>query len=133
VTPEIALINAIRAKLKASNINEIGDKVFDQVPDVKPPYIYIGPAGRRRMVTECYQAWTQRVRTYIVYTTWNRTQVWETAETVIQLLDLIEFELAMPYVQAEALNIVQADDVIDPNAPKSVFVDLQTTITRVVT
>jgi uncharacterized protein DUF3168 len=117
--------------LKSSNIAEIGDKVFDQVPDVKPPYIYIGPAGRTRMVTDCYQAWTQRVRTYVVYTTWNRTQVWETAETMIQILDLIEFELAEPYVQSEPLNIVQAGDVIDPNAPKSVFVDLQTTITRI--
>lgn len=133
MTPEIALIDAIRTLLKATGtqISGIGQNVFDQIPtDTKPPYVYIGPAGRTRLVDDCYQVWTMRLRIYVIYTAWNRTQVWEAAEAMIQLLDLHQFALPDPYSQQEPLKITQAGDVIDPNAPKSVFVDLQTTIAR---
>lgn len=131
MTPEIALLNAVRSQLKTSPISGIGQNVFDQIPtDTPPPYIYIGPAGRTRIVLDCYQAWTVRLRIYVIYTSWNRTQVWEAAEATIQSLDLVTFTLPSPYFQEEPLKITQAGDVIDPNAPKSVFVDISSTIAR---
>lgn len=131
MTPEIALLNAIRTQLKTNAIAGIGQNVFDQIPtDTPPPYIYIGPAGRTRIVLDCYQAWAVRLRIHVIYTSWNRTQVWEAAEAAIQSLDLVTFTLPSPYSQEEPLKIVQAGDVVDPNAPKSVFVDLSATIAR---
>jgi hypothetical protein len=133
VSPEIALINAIRTALKAdaSVAALIGANVFDQVSaQSTPPYIYVGPAGRTRVWNDCFQVWTQRIRLYVIYTTWNRTEVWTAAEALIQALDLKRFDLAAPYEQQEEIRITQAGDVIDPNAPKSVFVDLTATIAR---
>lgn len=132
MSPEIALINAIRTALKAdaSVTALVGTNVFDQVGSQTPPYIYVGPAGRSRVPNDCFQIWTQRLRLYVIYTTWNRTEVWEAAEALIQALDLRQFDLAAPFVQQEPIKITQAGDVIDPNAPKSVFVDLTATIAR---
>jgi hypothetical protein len=131
MTPEIALLNAIRTQLKTNAIDGIGQNVFDQIPtDIPPPYVYIGAAGRTRIVLDCYQAWAVRLRIYVIYTSWNRTQVWEAAEAAIQSLDLVTFMLPSPYFQEEPLKIIQAGDVVDPNAPKSVFVDLSATIAR---
>ena len=139
MTPEVALINAIRTLLKASESpikNMVGQNVFDQVDTTtKPPYVYIGPAGRtRRLDIDCFEVWTQRLRIYVIYLSWDRTQVWEAAEAIIQALDLLDaekgFVLATPFSLQEPLKITQAGDVIDPTAPKSVFVDLTTTIAR---
>lgn len=134
MTPEVALINAIRTLLKASDSpikDMVGQSVFDQVDTTtKPPYVYIGPAGRMRLPADCYQAWTQRLRLYVVYTSWDRSQVWEAAEAIIQALDLKTLDLPDPFSQQQPIQITQAGDVIDPTAPKSVFVDLTTTIAR---
>ena len=133
MTPEIALINAIRTRLKndAAVVAFVGQNVFDQIPEAtKPPYIYIGPAGRSHIVQDCYQIWVQRLRIYVIYTSWNRTEVWEASEAVVQSLYEIELDLADPFAAEEPLNVIQAGDNVDPNAPKSVFIDVQTTITR---
>lgn len=133
MTPEIALINAIRTLLKADSatVALVGQSVFDQIPSQQqPPYIYIGPAGRTRIAMDCYQVWTVRVRLYAISTGYGRSEDWEIAEAVIQALDLQDLTLADPYLQQEPLKINQAGDVIDPTAPKSVFVDISTTIAK---
>jgi hypothetical protein len=133
MTPEIALINAIRTLLKTDvPVGAlVGQNIFDQIPSQQqPPYIYIGPAGRKRIVMDCYQVWTVRVRLYAISTGYGRSEDWEIAEAMVQALDLQELTLADPYFQQEPLKITQAGDVIDPTAPKSVFVDISTTIAR---
>lgn len=133
MTPEVALINAVRTLLKtdSSVVALVGQGVFDQVPqNTAPPYIYIGPAGRTRIIIDCYQVWTVRVRIYAISTGYGRSEDWEIAEAIVQALDLQEFTLAEPYVQNEPIKINQAGDVIDPSAPKSVFVDISATIAR---
>lgn len=133
MTPEIALINAIRTLLKAdASVGAlVGQNIFDQIPSQQqPPYVYIGPAGRTRIVMDCYQVWTVRVRLYAISTGYGRSEDWEIAEAMVQALDLQELSLADPYFQQEPLKITQAGDVIDPTAPKSVFVDISTTIAR---
>jgi hypothetical protein len=133
MTPEIALINSIRTLLKADGATGalVGQNVFDQIPSQQqPPYVYIGPAGRTRIVMDCYQVWTVRVRLYAISTGYGRGEDWEIAEAMIQALDLQDLALADPYFQQEPLKITQAGDVIDPTAPKSVFVDISTTIAK---
>lgn len=133
MTPEIALINAIRMLLKTDSATGalVGQNVFDQIPSQQqPPYVYIGPAGRTRIVMDCYQVWTVRVRLYAISTGYGRSEDWEIAEAVIQALDFQDLTLADPYFQQEPLKINQAGDVIDPTAPKSVFVDISTTIAK---
>jgi hypothetical protein len=133
MTPEIALINAIRTLLKADvSVGAlVGQNIFDQIPSQQqPPYVYIGPAGRARIVMDCYQVWMVRVRLYAISTGYGRSEDWEIAEAMVQALDLQELSLADPYFQQEPLKITQAGDVIDPTAPKSVFVDISTTIAR---
>jgi hypothetical protein len=81
-----------------------------------------------RIVMDCYQVWAVRVRLYAISTGYGRSEDWEIAEAMVQALDLQELSLADPYFQQEPLKITQAGDVIDPTAPKSVFVDISTTI-----
>jgi hypothetical protein len=133
MTPEIALINAVRTKLKGdASVTALATKgIFDQVPSgTTAPYVYIGPVSRTRLQIDCYQVWSIRIRIYCISTGFNRSQDWEIAEAIIQSLDLQEFALDEPFVQSEPIKITQAGDVVDPNAPKSVFVDITSTIAR---
>lgn len=133
MTPEIALINAVRTLLKAdAGVTAlVQQKTFDQIPEgTKAPYIYVGPAGRQRVVIDCYQAWTIRLRIYAISSNFNRAEDWDIAEAIVQALDHKEPTLPDPFALQDWLSVTQAGDVIDPNAPKSVFVDLTTTITR---
>jgi hypothetical protein len=134
MTPEIALINAVRTLLKTDTaVTALITGVFDQIPSQQqPPYIYIGPAGRTRLQIDCAQVWTVRVRLYAISTGYGRSEDWEIAEALVQALDLRDLRLEEPYAQQEPLRINQAGDVIDPTAPKSVFVDISTTISRTV-
>jgi hypothetical protein len=134
VTPEIALINAVRTLLKNDGgVLALVDasKIFDQVDEkTKAPYVYVGPAGRQRIISDCGQVWTVRLRVYAISSEYNRNEDWDLAEATVQALDQQEPILADPFVLNDRLNVTQAGDVIDPNAPKSVFVDLTATIAR---
>ena len=133
MTPEIALINAVRARLKADSAVTalVGSSTFDQVPDqTAPPYIYIGPAGRVRIPIDCGQVWTVNLRIYAISSGYGRDEDWEIVEAIVQSLDLQDLDLAAPFTMQQAIQINRAGDVIDPSAPKSVFVDIQTTIGR---
>jgi len=133
LTPEIALINAVRARLKAdSSVTAlVGTSTFDQVPDqTVPPYVYIGPAARARIPIDCGQVWTVNLRIYAISSGYGRDEDWEIAEAIVQSLDLKDLPLAAPFEMQQAIQINRAGDVIDPAAPKSVFVDIQTTIGR---
>jgi hypothetical protein len=133
MTPEIALINAIRTRLKAdSSVTALATRgIFDQVPEgTASPYVYIGPVSRTRIEMDCYQLWSIRIRIYAISTGYNRNEDWEIIEAVVQSLDMQELELTDPYSQEAPLKVTQAGDVIDPNAPKSVFVDITSTIAR---
>ncbi len=63
----------------------------------------------------------------------GRTQAWDIVEAMVQALDDKgegDFTLPAPFAISENLHVTQAGDVVDPLAPKSVFVDLTTTIIR---
>jgi hypothetical protein len=140
MSPENAFREALTEILKANApiAALIEHRVYDRVPSKNAPerdspYLYMGPMGRTRIPLDCYQAWTVRARIYAVSTKFQRTQVWDLAELVVQALDLLDapdLVLPPPLSLQEPLKITQAGDVVDPLAPQSVFVDVSTTIAR---
>ncbi len=143
MTPELALRDVLIALLKADPAVAafVGDRIDDEVPsDAQgrtarglPAYIYLGPMSRQRIRQDCAQIWTMRARLYAISDEWGRSQAWDIVEAVVQALDdkgEADFVLPAPFVISENLHVTQAGDVVDPLAPKSVFVDLTTTIIR---
>jgi hypothetical protein len=133
VTPEIALINAVRTLLKAdAGVTElVSQKVFDQIPPgTKAPYVYVGPASRTRLELDCGRAWSIRLRVYAISTGFNRSDDWDIAEAIEEAVNERLLTLPAPFEMQERIRVTQGGDVIDPNAPKSVFVDVTTTISR---
>lgn len=143
MTPELALRDIIIELLNASPavMDAVQGRIYDEVPsDTQgrtqrhlPAYIYIGPMNRTRIRQDCAQMWTMRARIYVISDGWGRTEAWDTAEAVVQAVDEkgeADFTLAPPFVISEDLHVTQAGDVIDPQSPKSVFVDITTTIIR---
>ncbi len=143
MTPELALRDVLIALLKADPAVAafVGDRIDDEVPsDAQgrtarglPAYIYLGPMSRQRIRQDCAQIWTMRARLYAISDEWGRSQAWDIVEAVVQALDdkgEHDFVLPAPFVISENLHVTQAGDVVDPLAPRSVFVDLITTIIR---
>ncbi|ACL56991.1 DUF3168 domain-containing protein [Methylobacterium nodulans] len=140
MTPETALLGEVRRLLKAdAGVTAlVAGKVFDAVPnDRRPgqeaPYIYAGPINRQRVYLECGTAWQIRMRIYAVTTTSGRDQGWEVIEAIVQALDGKDADVVTipaPFSLQNRLDVTQAGDVVDPLAPKSMFVDLTTTIAR---
>lgn len=140
MTPELALMGALTAILKAdAAVTAVaGKRIYDEVPagrsaQDKPPYIYVGPMRRQRVALDCAQIWTVQARIYVVSTEFGRRESWNLVEAVVQALDRKEapaVAIPAPFSLQQPLQIVQAGDVVDPLAPKSVFLDLSTTIAR---
>lgn len=140
MTPETALLKAITERLvdDAGVAALVAGRVFDAVPNDRkagsqPPYIYVGPMNRQRVPLDCAAVWQVRARVYVVTTTFGRAEGWEVIEAVVQALDGREapdLALPAPFTFQNRLDVVQAGDVVDPLAPKSMFLDLTTIIAR---
>ncbi|MCJ2132452.1 DUF3168 domain-containing protein [Methylobacterium sp. E-045] len=138
MTPELAFQKAIADLLIADpDVNAlVNGQVFDEVPndgEATPPYIYLGPMNRRRVQMDCGQVWTITARLYAISVEFGRGQAWETIEAIVQALDMKEapdVTLTAPFSIQQPIQITQGGDVVDPLAPKSVFVDLSTIIAR---
>ncbi|MGY2052958.1 DUF3168 domain-containing protein [Methylobacterium sp. JK268] len=140
MTPEIALLDALTAILVADPTlaGIISGRVYDEVPaegapQDLPPYVYMGPMNRRRVILDCCPVWTVRARIYAISIDFGRRQAWEIIEAVAQALDLKDapaITLASPYVIQQPLQVEQGGDVFDPTLPRSVFLDVSTTIAR---
>lgn len=138
MTPELAFQEAIAAMLIADPVVNglVNGQVFDEVPNegaAQPPYIYLGPMNRRRVPLDCGQVWTVTARLYAISVEFGRQEAWNTIEAIVQALDMKDapdLVVAAPYSIQQPIQITQAGDVVDPLAPKSVFVDLSTTIAR---
>jgi hypothetical protein len=145
-TPELALRDALRARLKADAgfAALVGKHFYDEVPagigraeptavEPRPPYAYLGPMRRAGYAESCVAAWTIQARLYAVSTAFDRDQGWLLADAMIAALNGLEqadLPLAAPYSLRTPLEVVQAGDVIDPLQAKSVFLDLRITIAR---
>lgn len=145
-TPELALRDALRARLKADAgfTALVGKRFYDEVPagigraepsaaEARPPYAYLGPMRRAGYAESCVAAWTIQARLYAVSTAFDRDQGWLVTEAMIAALNGLEqpdLPLAAPYSLRTPIDIVQAGDVTDPLQAKSVFLDLRTTIAR---
>ncbi|RVU17499.1 DUF3168 domain-containing protein [Methylobacterium oryzihabitans] len=137
MTPETALLRVVTDALVADPAVAalVGDKVFDEIPNDRrggaPPYVYVGPINRQRLYLECGTAWTVRVRIYAVTTAFGREQGWEVIEAVVQALDgRDDLTLPAPFSLQNRLDVTQAGDVVDPLAPKAMFLDLTTIVAR---
>jgi hypothetical protein len=145
VTPETALIALLRDVLKANSAIAalVGHKVYDEIPDdnsadAKAPYIYVGPVNTLPAVTNCDDLYTLRIRLYAVSTKWSRTELWALIHAIRKALNRqtdrslvalnAAFVLAAPFVLQDQILAGQAGDVIDPEAPKSAFIDMTTSI-----
>ena len=143
MTPELALRDALFALLKADPAVSgfVAGRIYDEVPADSQgrtkrgleAYLYLGPMNRQRIRQDCAQIWTIRARLYAISDAFGRSQAWDIIEAVVQAVDdkgEADFDLPEPFAISENLHVTQAGDVVDPLAPKSVFVDLTTTITR---
>jgi hypothetical protein len=136
MTPERALQIAITGILVAApRLAPItGQQVYDELPapeksgGPKPPWIFLGPINMRRLEA-CGRAWTATIRLYAASTAFGRKQVWDIAHGIDDALEGAEPELPDGFVLGEPLRVIQAGDVVSPIDPKTVFVDVQTTIT----
>lgn len=126
-----ALVDLLRADTALAAL--VGDNVFDEVPadgaGVAPPYVYLGPINLARVET-CGPAWTVRMRWFAESADYGRLEAWQVAEAVMDAIEDAEPALPDPWSVAEPIRVTQAGDVIDPLNPKTVFVDLTTTVTK---
>lgn len=144
-TPELALRDAIRTRLKADAGCKalVAKRIHDEVPSARAefvpppaldvPYVYFGPMRRSDYEIGCGESWTIQARLYAVSTAFDRDQGWLVVDAMIAALNGLErpdLPLAAPYSLRSPVEIVQAGDVIDPLQAKSVFLDLRTRITR---
>ena len=145
-TPELALRDAIRTRLKAdAGFVALAEKrIYDEVPsstgkaspgafDVTVPYAYFGPMRRTGYEIGCGESWTIQARLFAVSTAFNRDQGWLLIEAMVRALNQLErpdLPLAAPFYLRTPLVVGQAGDVIDPLQAKSVFFDLNTSIAR---
>ena len=136
MTPEIALQTAIVALLEASSslTSLLGStKIFDQVPAdadrPTPPYVYLGPVNTQRLeLGECGEGQTIRARIFAVSTDFGRLEAWEVAHQVRLALNGAVPTLAGDFQISDAIIVTQAGDVIEPENPKSVFIDVAATV-----
>lgn len=140
MTPETALIAAITDALVSDPAVSalVAGRVFDEVPnDRKPgtgtPYVYIGPINRQRVPLDCAAVWQIRCRLYAVTTAFGRGLGWRLVEAIVGALDgrdAPDIALPKPFSLQSRFDVVQAGDVVDPLAPKALFLDLTTTIAK---
>lgn len=140
MTPETALIAVITDLLVADPavFALVAGRVFDEVPnDRKPgtgtPYIYIGPINRQRVPFDCATVWQIRCRLYAVTTAFGRGLGWRLVESIATALDgkdAPDIALPRPFSLQSRFDVTQAGDVVDPLAPKALFLDLTTTIAK---
>lgn len=134
MTPETALQDAIVARLLADGpLQElVGEKIFDEVPGdrqaASPPYVEVGTLSSLREEMGGGPGWAVVVRLYAYSTAFGRKKAWEIAGAMRAALDGAELELAEPYRASLPLEALRAGDVVDPPSPKSVFVDVGTTV-----
>lgn len=144
-TPELALRDAIRIRLKATAAVAalVAKRIHDEVPPARGeavpppalqvPYVYFGPMRRSDYEIGCGESWTIQARLYAVSTAFDRDQGWRVVDAMIAALNGLErpdLPLADPYSLRIPVEVVQAGDVIDPLQAKSVFLDLRTRIAR---
>ncbi|HVL73321.1 MAG TPA: DUF3168 domain-containing protein [Beijerinckiaceae bacterium] len=131
---QAALVALLKADAAVAAI--VGAKVFDEIPEdqrgptVKPPYLYVGPVNKTRIEMGAFPPFRVRLRLYAVSTEFGRREAWLLADAVESALEDARPALAAPYEVTEPVAVLQAGDVIEPLNPKSVFVDVQTTVVR---
>lgn len=140
MTPETALIAALTDLLLADPAvtTLVAGRIFEEVPSdrragTEPPYIYLGPIQRQRVPFACGAVWQIRCRIYVVTTAFGRLSGWSIVEAIVQALDGKDapaVALPAPFSLQTSLDVTQAGDVVDPLAPKALFLDLTTTIAR---
>lgn len=133
-----ALVVAIVARLRAdANLRSLvagsdGEaKVFDQVDaDTAFPYVYVGPLSLTRDPDEghCSPVRAARVRIFSVSQAFGRMQAAEIGQAVEDCLTDAMLSVDPPYVATRRLVFVQSGDVIEPDDPKAVFADFETTL-----
>lgn len=135
MTPETALQAAIVTILRDAGALDplIGDKVFDEVPETAaPPYIYLGPINRTRFETGCDPLWTVRMRLYVISEDFGRLQGWDVIDAMARTLEGQFPDLsASGHAVQEPIRVIQAGDVVDPQALKSMFLDVTAVVARV--
>ena len=124
-----ALVAVLRADAGIASL--VGGNVYDRVPpNTVPPWIYLGPAGTRRMANDCYRAWEITARIFCVTTDFGRDLAWAIAEAVDVALDNTMPELAPGYTLGAHLVMAASGDIVDPTKPQSIFTDVVAIVYR---
>jgi hypothetical protein len=135
-SPEEALQDAIVTRLRddVALAALVGNDVFDEVPGDEAGlrrYVYLGAMNTRlptdgSVPLECaHDFWAVTLRIFSAGTDdFGRLGVWETANAVRASLHRAEPALAEPYCLVGPLMVSQAGDVLEPQGPKEVFVDV---------
>lgn len=143
-SPREALLAAIVAKLAASAAvvaivgrDRAGNaRVYDEVPPGEDKggetgditYVYVGPINFGPNLVSCGQARLARVRVFAMSEHFGRVKVAELGHAVFTALDDAALTLDAPYRATEPLQVTADGDVIEPDDPKSVFVDATTVL-----
>lgn len=134
MAPEIALQNAIVAALVADPaVNAlVKGKVYDEVPSDRqgavPPYLELGPVGSQRDELSGGPGWAVTLRLYAYSTGYGRRGAWDIARAAATVLEGANLELEAPHRALLPVEVIRTGDVIDPPNPKSVFLDVTTTV-----
>lgn len=127
----VALSDAVFALLKADArvAAAVGGpgRIFDVVPGkVEMPWIYLGPAGTKRLEDGACRGWEIRLRIFVASAGFKRDAAWTIADAIDIALDRQAPVLAAGsgFTLSDDLRMVESGDIIDPDKPRSVFVDV---------
>ena len=129
-----AFSDAIFAILKADSgvLAALGGKpqVYDVVPQknvgIVMPWVYLVPAGTKRLEDGCCRGWEIRLRIFCATSDFKRDTAWTIADAVDLALDHQSpvLDPASGFSLSDDLRMVESGDIIDPDKPRAVFVDV---------
>jgi hypothetical protein len=133
-----ALKAAVVAQLRADAgvAALVGPRIYDEVPsdsrgdqaDAVAPWVYLGPVNLQRLEHGAAKAWVATMRLYCITLDPGRDSAWGLAGAVSLALDQTQPVLASGFTLIDEFKEIAAGDVIEPDRPKSVFLDIRVAI-----